>query len=84
MLPGNMVVLSAPVRRERTWPQLTRAEGAVIDLTLSGFSITAIAKERRVSSKTVSAQRASAYRKLGVQSRWELAALTLKKGRRTR
>jgi DNA-binding CsgD family transcriptional regulator len=72
-----MVVLSAPIERVTTWPELTAAESAVIDLTLSGLTTSAIARERGISPKTVSAQRSSAYRKLGVHSRWELAALTV-------
>jgi len=76
LLPGAMVVLSAPLEAATSWPQLTRAEQAVIECTLSGLSVAEIAAQRRVSKKTVSAQRCSAYRKLGVQSRGQLAALS--------
>jgi len=53
---------------------LTTAERAVVALVLSGWSNAQVALRRGCSARTVANQLASAYRKLGVGSRAELAA----------
>jgi DNA-binding NarL/FixJ family response regulator len=53
-------------------PCLTAAERRVVRALVDGKSPRAIARERGVSSNTVSAQLATTYRKLQVQSRTEL------------
>jgi DNA-binding NarL/FixJ family response regulator len=55
-------------------PRLTDAERQVVAGVLSGRSNAAIAGARRTSARTVANQLAAIYRKLGVSSRWELAA----------
>ena len=53
---------------------LTRAEREVVLLVLAGASSNEVAARRRTSSRTVANQLASAFRKLGVNGRTELAA----------
>ena len=53
---------------------LTEAERAVVALVLSGCSNAQVASGRGRSARTVANELASAYRKLGVGSRAELAA----------
>lgn len=53
---------------------LSAAERAVAELAIAGCSNREIAQRRCVSTRTVDAQLASVYRKLGVASRAELAA----------
>ena len=55
-------------------PRLTAAERQVVVGVLRGRSNAAIATARRTSCRTVANQLAAIYRKLGVSSRWELAA----------
>ena len=55
-------------------PRLTSAERQVVAGVLNGRTNAAIAMARRTSSRTVANQLAAIYRKLGVSSRWELAA----------
>lgn len=55
-------------------PVLTEAETAVVLLAMAGRRNNEIASERNVSVRTVANQLASAYRKLGVRSRFDLAA----------
>lgn len=55
-------------------PRLTCAERQVVTGVLDGRTNAAIATARRTSSRTVANQLAGIYRKLGVSSRWELAA----------
>jgi DNA-binding NarL/FixJ family response regulator len=55
-------------------PALTLAERQVVAHVLSGRSNAAIARARQTSCRTVANQLAAIYRKLGVASRWELAA----------
>ena len=55
-------------------PRLTRAERQVVAGVLNGRTNAAIATARRTSCRTVANQLAAIYRKLGVSSRWELAA----------
>jgi DNA-binding CsgD family transcriptional regulator len=57
--------------------ELSPAERAVVELLLSGASYQRIADVRRRSVRTVAKQIASAFKKLGVSSRAELAALTV-------
>jgi DNA-binding NarL/FixJ family response regulator len=54
--------------------RLTAAEREIVAGVLSGRSNAAIAQARRTSTRTVANQLAAIYRKLGVFSRWELAA----------
>ncbi len=56
-------------------PALTGAEREVLDHLLAGKSNAVIARLRRTSVRTVANQVASIFRKLGVSSRSELAAL---------
>jgi DNA-binding CsgD family transcriptional regulator len=55
--------------------QLTQAEREVAQYSLTGMSSAEIAAARRTSTSTVTNQLASAFRKVGVSSRGELAAL---------
>jgi DNA-binding CsgD family transcriptional regulator len=54
---------------------LTPAEHEVTKLVLQGYSNTEIAALRRASARTVANQLQSAYRKLGIGSRHELASV---------
>lgn len=54
---------------------LTTAEREVVDAALTGKSTALIAQERGSSPRTIANLLARAYRKLGVRSRFELAAL---------
>lgn len=54
--------------------RLTVAERQVVTGVLNGRTNAAIATARRTSCRTVANQLAAIYRKLGVSSRWELAA----------
>jgi DNA-binding CsgD family transcriptional regulator len=54
--------------------RLSPAEGEVLRLLLRGYRNKEIAQVRKVSPRTVANQVASIFRKLGVQSRSELAA----------
>ena len=63
------------------WPSsMTEAERFVASRALEGKSNAEIAVERRRSVRTVAKQVASAFRKLGVGSRFELAALLREPG----
>ena len=68
------VVLSFPVGTHALPPSLSPAEIAVVELALAGMRTKAIAAARGVSERTVGNQLQSAYAKLGVASRAELAA----------
>jgi DNA-binding CsgD family transcriptional regulator len=57
---------------------LTAAERAVVELAVRGMSAEEVAARRGRSLHTVTNQLASAYRKLGVSSRAELAALIVR------
>ncbi|HXK19752.1 MAG TPA: LuxR C-terminal-related transcriptional regulator [Polyangiaceae bacterium] len=63
-----------PVESLNLDPRLTAAEREVVAGVLNGRSNAAIALARRTSTRTVANQLAAIYRKLGVASRWELAA----------
>jgi DNA-binding CsgD family transcriptional regulator len=54
---------------------LSPGEQAVVELVLRGLSSTEIARVRGTSRRTVANQLATAYDKLGVKSRRELAAM---------
>jgi len=72
----ELVVASFPLPppRGRPRPPLTDAERAVMTALLEGQSYAKIARRRRRSVNTVAKQAGSAFRKLGVSSRGELAA----------
>jgi DNA-binding NarL/FixJ family response regulator len=66
--------LFLPVEALGLDPRLTQAERQVVAGVLNGRTNAAIATARRTSCRTVANQLAGIYRKLGVSSRWELAA----------
>jgi DNA-binding NarL/FixJ family response regulator len=70
---GRLVVLSFDVSVSAS-NRLTSAERGVAILAAEGLSTRAIAARRGASLRTVSNQLASVYEKLGVRSRFELAA----------
>jgi DNA-binding CsgD family transcriptional regulator len=70
----TFVVLSFPVATPSLPGDLTPSERAIVELVLAGRRTSEIAEVRGVSVRTVSNQLQSAYRKLGVSSRAELAA----------
>jgi DNA-binding NarL/FixJ family response regulator len=70
----EFVVLSVPVASVDTLSNLTEAERCVIHGVLEGMSNALIARQRGSSRRTVANQIASAFRKLRVRSRSELAA----------
>ncbi len=65
----QVVVMSGP-----EFERLTLAERAVVGLAAAGLSNEQIASARKSAPRTVANQLASAFRKLGVGSRFELAA----------
>ncbi|MCC6625201.1 MAG: helix-turn-helix transcriptional regulator [Deltaproteobacteria bacterium] len=65
------VALSYPVAP--AWPDLSRAEREIADALVDGWSHAQIATVRDTSPRTVGKQVERLYRKLGVQSRSELA-----------
>jgi DNA-binding NarL/FixJ family response regulator len=72
-----MVVASFPVPAPpagRKAAPLSAAEQEIITALLEGRSYAAIARRRRRSRDTIAKQASSAFRKLGVSSRGELAA----------
>ncbi len=60
-----------------SYTQLTAAERQVASDAAAGLSNAAIAKKRGRAVRTIANQLASVYRKLGIASRSELAALAL-------
>lgn len=75
-----LVVLSRPAPRKtrrarKTLGPLTKTEKSVVARLVRGESTARIAKGRGTSARTVANQIAAIYRKLGVGSRRELAAL---------
>jgi len=66
--------LFLPVEALGLDPRLTQAERQIVAGVLNGRTNAAIATARRTSCRTVANQLAAIYRKLGVSSRWELAA----------
>ena len=76
--PDALIAFSIPIPDQAlAWPQLSPAERATVELALQGLSTAAIGERRNVTARTAARQLDSAYRKLGVQSRGELAALAL-------
>lgn len=71
---SDLCWLFLPVEAFGLDPRLTCAERQVVTGVLDGRTNAAIATARRTSSRTVANQLAGIYRKLGVSSRWELAA----------
>jgi DNA-binding NarL/FixJ family response regulator len=71
---GKRILVGVAEARSVTFDGLTRSEREVIDRARRGVSNAAIARERGSAARTVANQLASAYRKLGVSSRAELAA----------
>jgi DNA-binding CsgD family transcriptional regulator len=69
----ELVVLSFPFRGSRAG--LTLAEREILRSLLDGMTRASIARVRATSERTVANQIASVFRKLGVHSRSELAAL---------
>ena len=61
--------------RARTRYALTRREREIVELAARGYSNKLIASETAIGERTVETHLAAAYRKLGVRSRAELAAL---------
>ncbi len=70
---GCVLALATPLGPPLPGP-LTDAERGVVSLAAAGLSNGAIATARRVSERTVANQLASAFRKLGVGSRFELTS----------
>ena len=68
----ELAVVAVPVDGEVA--ELTAAEREVVRLVLEGCSNREIAKRRRASVKTIANQLAAVYQKLGISSRFELAA----------
>jgi len=80
----ELVVASFPLpppRGRSPRSPLTAAERDVMTALLDGRSYAAIARGRRRSVSTVAKQAGSAFRKLGVSSRGELAARGILPGR---
>jgi DNA-binding CsgD family transcriptional regulator len=76
VLDGNSLRVSVPTAAQRAAraPELTPAERDVIAHALAGFTNLHIARLRGSALRTVANQLASAYRKLGLSGRRELAA----------
>lgn len=73
-LERELVLVGVVERAPRAWSALTAAERDVAERAMDGMSNTHIARIRGCAERTVANLLASAYRKLGVSSRWELAA----------
>ncbi len=71
----RLVVLSLPSVPPLPVESLTAAESEVVSDVLRGLTNAEIARRRRRSPRTIANQLASIYRKLGVSSRFDLAAL---------
>jgi DNA-binding CsgD family transcriptional regulator len=71
----TVVVLSLPVGGSPSLTALTDAEREVAHGVLRGLSNSAVADLRGCAPRTIANQLASIYRKLGITSRSELAAL---------
>ena len=71
---SEVLVLSFPLPTPLLPRTLTDAERSVVLLVLEGKSNAQIAAERATSIRTTANQVASAFKKLGVRSRGELAA----------
>lgn len=74
----RFVIMSLPARADgNTYASLSAAERDVASDAAAGLSNAEIANKRGRSARTIANQLASVYRKLGVASRAELAALSL-------
>ena len=71
---ADLAVFAFPVPTPTLPSDLSQAEREVVELALSGMSNGQIARTRGCSARTVANQLASAFRKVGVRSRAELAA----------
>jgi DNA-binding CsgD family transcriptional regulator len=69
-----------PVTGARGWDSLTKAELRVIGLVTEGLTNPQIAGRLFVSAQTVKTHMKNVFRKLGVSSRAELAALAARRG----
>lgn len=70
----RFVLVSYPLPRWQLPDELTRAEREVVQAVLEGASRSEVAQRRGTSSRTIANLLANAFRKLGVQSKMELAA----------
>lgn len=70
----------SPVTGARGWDSLTDAELRVIRLVMEGLTNPQIAGRLFVSAQTVKTHMKNVFRKLGVSSRAELAALAARRG----
>ncbi|MCA9599922.1 MAG: helix-turn-helix transcriptional regulator [Myxococcales bacterium] len=70
---GRLAALSLPASKPEQVAALSPAEREVVRLALGGFGNGEIAELRQTSLRTVANQLASAYKKLGVSGRSELA-----------
>jgi DNA-binding CsgD family transcriptional regulator len=73
-------VAGRPVTGGRGWDSLTDAELRVIGLVTEGLTNPQIASRLFVSAQTVKTHMKNVFRKLGVSSRAELAALATRRG----
>jgi DNA-binding CsgD family transcriptional regulator len=71
----SYLVISYPLTRPRNFAALTQAELETTELALQGLSYKEMAAARGVKVRTIANQLASAYKKLGIGSLAELAAL---------
>ena len=71
----ELVVISMPSEPADSLRELSPAQREVALAAASGDSNAAIARRRRCSPRTIANQLAAVYRKLGIASRAELAAL---------
>lgn len=85
---SDLVILSVPLTEEAPHEELdllagrvSPTERAVVTLAGAGHSNAEIARKRGTSSSTIKKQLESAYRKLGIRSRAELAVLLSRRGR---
>lgn len=77
----SLVVVSLPAHDPERARQLGRAELAVARDAVAGLSNAAIARRRGRSPRTIANQLSAIYRKLGISSRAELAALFFRRSR---
>jgi DNA-binding CsgD family transcriptional regulator len=71
----TLVVVSLPTEDLRTLDGLTAAEREVARAVIRGLSNEEVARARGCRPRTIACQLAAVYKKLGVTSRSELAAL---------
>jgi len=71
----DLLVLSVRSDSQPHLEELTKAERAVLQLVLQGYSNEVIARRRKVVERTVANQMQSLHKKLGVTSRAQLVAL---------